>query len=45
MIERARIQAGDYRQSPTPSHFLQTPSTHAAEPGTLLGKMLRVEAG
>lgn len=47
MIEQAWIQAGGHRQSPTPSHFLQTPSTHAAEPdsGTLLGKMLSVEAG
>lgn len=47
MMERARIQDGGHRQSPTPSHFLQTPNTHAAEPDswTLLGKMLSVEAG
>lgn len=46
MMERARIQDGGHRQSPAPSHFLQTPNTHAAEPDdwTLLGKMLNVEA-
>lgn len=47
MMERATIQDGGHRQSPTPSHFLQTPYTLAAEPGswTLLGKMLSVGAG
>lgn len=47
MMERARIQDGGHRQSPTPSHFLQTPDIHAAEPDswTLLGKMENVEAG
>lgn len=47
MMEQARIQDGGRGQSPTPSHFLQTPDTHAAESDswTLLGKMLSVEAG
>lgn len=47
MMEQARIQDGGHRQSPTPSRFLQTPHTHAAEPDswTLLGKMLSAEAG
>lgn len=47
MMEQARIPDGGHRQSPAPSRFLQTPSTHAAEPDswTLLGKMLSAEAG
>lgn len=46
MTEQAWIQDGGHGQSYAPSHFLQTPHPHAAEPGswTLLGKILGAQA-